>query len=244
MRRREQDQGFTLIEFVVAMSIFVVLLAVAGTAVVSTSSALSTTREVTNLNEEARQALNRMARDIRQASGIVTAVDPDGPAFSASHVVAVRFKADYDGDGCVDGLNSSGTTSGCLAYNASNPEDVTYCFEPSSHQLYIIDDYNVPAASLVSATSTSCSGGQPLLAGNVGAFVVQYRSNNYRYDANADGVTTWGELDAAGPPVGNDNGALDTELSSVDSVVLTLTMSTSGHQQVYRTQVDLRNLSQ
>jgi len=97
----------------------------------------------------------------------------------------------------------------------------------------------------VSASSTSCSGGQPLLAGNVKAFQVAYRSNVYRYDLNpSDGVTTWRELDEAGTPVGNNNGVLDVELPSVDSVVLSATMSIGGKDQSYRTQVDLRNRSQ
>jgi hypothetical protein len=74
---------------------------------------------------------------------------------------------------------------------------------------------------------------------------VSYRSNIYRDDLNpTDGVTTWTELDESGVPDGNNNGVLDVELPNVDSVVLDLTMRLGGHQQPYRTQVDLRNQSQ
>lgn len=240
LRNRNDDSGFTLVELLVAMSLMIVLITVTMTVVKVTSSAVVTSQQQQNLNEEARQAINRMARDIRQAKQIVTAVNPDGAGFNSAGLVAVRFKSDYDGDGCISGTGGTG----CLLYNASNPEDITYCFEPSTDQLYVIDN---SAAGVVPVTmaSTSCSGGQPLLAGNVADFKVSYRSDVYRDDLNpTDGVTTWSELDESGSPDGNVNGLLDDELVNVDSVVLDLTMRLSGRQQLYRTQVGLRNQSQ
>lgn len=239
-RMGRDDTGFTLVEFLVAMVLMMTVIAGSMTVVKVATGAVKVTQQEQNLNEEARQAINRMSRDIRQARGVLTAVNPDGSAFSTSALVAVRFVADYDGDGCVAGVG----TAPCLAYSASNPEDITYCFEPASNQLYIIDN-SATGVTPVTAGSTSCSGGQPLLAGNVYRFKVTYRSNVYRDDLNpTNGVTTWTELDEAGTPDGNLNGALDVELANVDSVVLDLTMRVDGHSQVYRTQVDLRNQSQ
>ena len=236
------EAGFTLIELLVSMIVMFVLLGVTFSAVMASNSAVTTTTQQQGLNEEARQAINRMARDLRQASVIVTAVNPDGPAFSSTGLVAIRLNADFDGDGCIGGI--SATVSPCLPYNAGNPEDITYCFEPSSRQLYVIDN-QASGVTPVTSTTTSCSGGQPLLAGNVQNFKIEYRSNEYRYDLNpSDGVTTWRELDEATPPTGNNNGVLDTELANVDSVVLTATMTFGGKSQAYRTQVDLRNRSQ
>ena len=237
------DDGFTLVELLVAMTIVMILIGVSFTGVLTASSAVKTTSQQQGLNEEARQAINRMARDIRQAKSVVTAVNPDGTGiFDPSQLVALRVQADFDGDTCIGGTGGApGVT--CLSYNASNPEDVTYCYEPTSQQLYVIDN-QAPGVTPITATSTSCAGGQPLLAGNVGAFKVEYRSNDYRYDLNpSDGVTTWRELDEAPPPVGNGNGKLDVELPLIGSVVLDVTMSLGGHQQFYRTQVDLRNRS-
>jgi type II secretory pathway pseudopilin PulG len=241
----ERQAGFTLVEFLISMMVMMVLIAVTMSTVVSSSSAVKTATQVQGLNEEARLAINRMARDVRQASAIVTAVNPDGPSFASSGIVALRLNADYDGDGCVGGVGT-----GCLAYNGGNPEDITYCYEFSSKQLYVIDN-QAAGVTPVTSSSTSCAGGQPLLAGNVESFKVEYRSNQYRYDSTSDtapfqsdGVTTWRELDAASPPIGNGNGALDSvELANVDSVVLDVTMKVSGHAQDYRTQVDLRNRS-
>ena len=235
----DADAGFTLIEMMVAMSLMVVLMLLTIQVVGTTGSAVKLTTDQQGLNEEARQAINRMARDLRQATSVVTAVNPDGPSYSATGVVAVRARADFDGDGCIGGTGGSG----CLVYNASNPEDVTYCFLPAARQLYVIDN-QAPGVTPVSSTSTTCAGGQPLLAGNVQTFLVEYRSNQYRYDTGpTDGVTTWRELDAAGAPVGNDNDALDAELANIDSVVLNVTMKIGSKSQQYRTQVSLRNRS-
>jgi prepilin-type N-terminal cleavage/methylation domain-containing protein len=238
------DEGFTLVEVLVAMIIVFVLLAVTMKVLVSSNDAVQTTSQLQNMNEEARQAINRMARDVRQSVSIVTAVNPDGVLFDPSKIVAVRVKADFDVDGCIGGVALPGTATACLPYNASNPEDITYCFEPTTRQLYVIDNQATPTPTPVSSTSTNCSGGQPLLAGNVSAFKVEYRSNNYRYDLDpTDGVTTWTELDEAGTPAGNSNGLLDQELTDVDSVVFDVTMQIKNHTQFYRTQVDLRNRS-
>lgn len=242
--RPARQDGFTLVEFLVAMVVVVVLMAVTVTAVVNTGDLVSTTSRAADLNEEARQAVNRMARDVRQTSGLVTAVNPDGPAFDASRIVAVRFQADYDGDGCTGGVATTTPAPTCLPYNPANPEDLTYCYQPDTEQLYVIDN-DVASVTPVSVTSTSCSGGQPLLAGNVAAFRIEYRSNQYRHDLNpSDGVTTWRELDAAGPPVGDGNGVLDIELEEIDSLVLDIEMRLEDSRQTYRTQVDLRNRSQ
>lgn len=236
--RRARDEGFTLVEFLVAISVVMVLVAGSMALVISSSEAVATARKSQDLNEEARHAINRMARDLRQATGLVTAVNPDGSGFDGTKLVAVRFTGDFDGDGCIGGAGPGP----CLPYNPSNPEDVTYCFEPVTRQLYVTD--NQSGVTPVSPSSTTCSGGQPLLAGNVSAFRMTYRSSEYLYDRiPTDGVTTWLELDQAGIPVGNANGALDIELAHVNSVVLEVTTSIDGHNQVYRTQVDLRNLS-
>lgn len=239
--RGASEDGFTLIELVVAMSLAMILLAVTFSTVVNSQSVVTTTKQQQDLNAEARQAINRMARDIRQANRVITAVNPDRPSFSATGLVAVRFASDFDGDGCTGGRLVAGGPATCLPYNPSNPEDLTYCYQPGVAQLYVIDN-DAAGVVPVDATATTCSGGQPLLAGNVSGFKVEYRSNQYRYDLNpSDGVTTWRELDEALPPIGNANGLLDLELTNVDSVVLNITMRLGGRSQVYRTQVDLRN---
>jgi Tfp pilus assembly protein PilW len=224
------------------MVLAMVLMAVTMSTVVNSQQVVVTTKQLQDINEEARQALNRMARDVRQAQDVLTAVNPDGSTYDASRLTAVRFASDFDGDGCIGGLSAS-PSAVCLPYNPGNPENITYCFQPGVRQLFVIDN-QAPAVTPVSATSTACAGGQPLLAGNVVAFKVQYRSNQYRHDLTpTDGVTTWREVDAALPPTGDGNGVLDLELRDVDSVVIEVTVELGGRAQSYRTQVDLRNRS-
>jgi type II secretory pathway pseudopilin PulG len=207
------------------------------------TSATATSSEQ-DLNEEARLALNRMARELRQADGLTEVRNPDGTGYDGSAITSVTFTADFNGDDCIDGVASlAGAT--CTAYTASNPETLTYCWDPSAsvRQLYLIP------GSLAGA-SCQVSGALPILAGQVTSFKLSYRSNEYLYDVTgpddeSDGITTWTELDQAGPPVGNDDDALnDPELANVDSVLIELTVSANGkHTQSYTTQVDLRNLS-
>lgn len=237
------DDGFTLVELLVAMVVVVVLMAVTMVAVDSTTDLVRTASRSADLNEQARRALNRMVRDVRQTTQLVTVVNPDGPSFDATRVVALRFRADYDGDGCAGGVQGTDPAVACAAYDPASPEDLTYCYEPASALLHVVDN-QAPSVVPVSAGALTCSGGQPLLAGSVAGFRVEYRSNAYRHDlAPADGVTTWLELDAADPPVGNANGRLDAEVGELDALVLVLTVQRDAGRQTYRTHVDLRNLS-
>jgi len=243
MRRHADDGGFTLIEMLVAMIILSALGTVFLTTVIGAETSAKNTSSEQDLNEEARLALNRMARELRQANAITEVRNPDGGAYSSTAITSVTFTADFDGDGCVDGVVPSPAPSPvpvCNAYSSSNPETLTYCWDPSAsvRQLYLIP-------GTLTGPSCQVSGALPILAGQVTSFKLSYRSNKYLYDTSGDGITTWTELDQAGAPVGNIDGVLNQpELGNVDSVAIELTVSASGqHEQSYATQVDLRNLS-
>ena len=240
--KRGDDTGFTLIEMLVAMIILSALGTVFLTTVLGAETSAKNTSSEQDLNEEARLALNRMARELRQSNVLTSVLNPDGASYSSSAITAVTFTADFNGDGCVDGVAPAGVSPAptCASYDASNPETLTYCWDPSAsvRQLYLI-----PGA--LTGSTCQAAGALPILAGQVTSFKLSYRSNEYLYDADGDGITTWTELDEAGSPVGNNDGALNNpELTNVDSIVIDLTVSANGkHQQAYTTQVDLRNLS-
>lgn len=253
------DAGFTLVELLVALTLSALLGGVVLTVLLGAQDSVRATTAQEDLNAEARTALNRISRDLRQAVPVQTATalipaisavqNPDGAGHVTGAVTSLTFQADFTGDGCIAGVASQplpGALPGTScdpppAVDPANPETVTYCWGGSADpHVYLV------AGQVKPGTCTPASGSvvTPLLSGQITAFELFYRSNRYRYDSDGDGVTTWSELDAAGPPVGNTDGVLDgPELSQVNSVVLALTVSDgAGHAQSYRTQVDLRNV--
>lgn len=240
-RKLRHDRGFTLVELLIAGMLIVIVGGMLATLTASVAQSTSSTRAAHNLNEEARNAINRMSRELRQASLVTYAVNPDGPAHVQSALTAVSFEADFNGDGCA-GNGCSGTDQ------ATNPESLTYCSNPGdpdvSRRAYL---WLIPVGVTSAPTTCDIAGAQPILAGQVKTFELEYRSHLYRFDTSGDGITTWRELDSAPPPVGEGasaDGDINTHaLLNVNSVVLRLTMKQTGRTQVYTTQVDLRNRS-
>lgn len=237
-RLRRDDGGFSLVEVLVGAVMVGILATLSITMLSSVQRSTAVTQAEIDGVEEARLALNRMSRELRQAQRIVRVINPDGAAYDPDALTAVVFEADFDDDGCIDGSNAAATTAGCLPDDPSDPELLSYCHQPASAtnvepQLFVI-------RGGLAAGSTTCTGGEPILAEDVARFTIEYRSNVYRYDlAPADGVTTWTELDAAPAPTGNGNGVLDVELAAVTTTTLTLELQNPGLE--LRTQVALRN---
>lgn len=230
---RAADGGFTLIELLVGTLLFAVLSTVLLSTVNSASNALSVTKGTVGLNEEARLTINRMSRELREARSIdavgFTACGGSAPLACPTGVTgtvptSVTFEDDFNGNGVIDS-------------STSDPEVLTYCWDYTRKRILLTP--HLP-------TSSDCSDPDalPVLTTDVESFVLDFRSSLWQYDTNADGVTTWQELDAAPSTagVGNGNGVLDTvELRNVDSVVITMTVFKGSRRQVYRTQINLRN---
>ena len=234
------DAGMTLIELLVASTLLLVLMAVSFTTLLGVKDGAARTRTQHDLNEEGRNALNRMVREIRQASDFTYAVNPDGPGYDPTALTAISLRADFNGDGC------AGNAPACFTNNATNPESLTYCFDPqgtATNKTYL---WLIPVGLTAAPANCQLAGSLPILAGNVGLFSVEYQSNEYRFDDEAPfGVTTWRELDDAAPPTGDaagSDGNINTSaINGVNSVVLTLKMKAGKFNQSYTTQVDVRN---
>ena len=228
--RLGDDSGLTLIELLIASLILLALLGSMFAAVVASTKGSQAAKISNDSNEEARIMLTRMVRELREAKQIVSVTNPGATGvatptcdtFNAANPVAITFDVDFSGDGTIQA-------------NAADPEELTYSYDPSTHRV------------VESAAGQS----YPVLAGNVQSFKLTYTSRLQQYDGlcdgSADGVVYWSDLDkATADNVGNNNGQLDQELSSIDSVTVELTMQPPGSsaQQTYRTQVDLRNAAE
>lgn len=203
----------SIVEVLVAMGLFSLLGTLLLGLSLSTSRVTSDTRELANANEESRLSMERLVRELRQASTLTAVELPP-----ASSTTALTFWTDFNGNGVQD-------------LNAADPEVLTYRWNPATSRLTL-------TANDASGTAVT----RPVMAANVTGFSLGLRSSKWQYDADANGITTWQELDAAGLPVGNANGLPDgPELAHVDLVSITMTVTDAGHVQSYSTQVDLRN---
>lgn len=217
-RRDGADAGFSLVELLVGMG----LLSVLGATLLSMALSLqkSTTDATRNadLLHETQLAMERIVRELRQAGTIDEVELPSSP----TDPTAITFFADFDNDGLRD-------------LDASDPEVLTYRFQPGTGQVTLTVD-DADGSSITT----------PILATQVTEFDLDLRSSLWQYDRSVprDGVVTWAELDAT-PGVGNQNGIADApELTRIDSVVLTVSVADGARNQTYRTQVDFRNRNQ
>lgn len=208
------EGGFTLVELLVASTLFLLIASLMFTIVGVGARTMKNAKLYNDLNEEARVVINRMSRELREAKHITAVTNPGGTGFSATSNSSFTFEVDFNG---VNGIEPT----------AADPERLTYQYNYAARKLELVVD----------------GVEYPVLAANVTAFKLEYTSSAaYKYDSNQDGTTTWMELDAdATGTVGNGNGLLDMELTQIDSVTISLTVLTAPHQQEYRTTIDMRN---
>jgi prepilin-type N-terminal cleavage/methylation domain-containing protein len=226
-RIKRDDSGMTLIELLVAMILMGLVGTIVFTSVLATQRAAESSRQVNDLNEEARLVLNRMSRELREARRITAVINPMGPGYSATSDSSITFEVDFNGNDTIEPT-------------AADPEVLTYFYDVSAQQLQL----RAAGAAL------------PVLAANVASFQVNFTSRKYVYDGTTtasggvcgtvtgtkDGVVNWQEVDGNSALLyGNCNAVLDSELTVIDSVFVSLKVLYGSKQQQYQTQVDLRN---
>ena len=243
------EDGFTLVELLVAISIFLVLSAAVFSMLSSTVKTVNDVRSITNLTEEARLATERITRELRQAgcqgkleiTGLepcdtlplpgrsTSAIQNAHLPVSATDYTSLTLGVDFNGDHVLDG-------------DAVDPEIFTYRFNPGSGQLTLTS--NDPSGTAVT---------RPILAANVTALTLTFTSSLWAYDTSAPstsapetsgyGITDWTEIDASS--VGNKNHIFDSgEFSKIDAVGVTIQLLDGARTQTYTTRVDLRNQNQ
>lgn len=198
------------------MFLFIILIVILMSGIVSISKATDTSKRLTNVNEQARVAVERMSRELRQAQAIRSVVLPTSPGGD----VEATFEVDFNGNQTIDEFGA-------------DPEVLTYRYEAANERLTLTA--NDEAGNTVT---------RPILSEEVTAFSYDFVSSLWQHDTDKNGTTSWTELDAIAG-IGNQNGVLDApELTKIDLVVITVTLMDGPHKQTYQTKVGLRNQAQ
>lgn len=217
LRRRlhtRRDEGFTLVEMIIAMTLFGVILSVALTVVSAARESSDTVRQVNDLNSEARQALNRISRELRQAVAVESVLGTDGAA-------GLTFDVDFNGNGTIDS-------------STADPERLSYRW--TNNNIYL------SAADVSGTTVTQPILSGHVTSFRLEYFSSRYWFDCNGDGTTTWEELDHGSCRPASTPVGNSNSQLDVgELPYIDSVRLTLSVLDGARKQDYRTQIDLRN---
>lgn len=86
------DKGFTIVEVLVVISIFVLVLGIIYGSYSLSQKAYRDIEATTEINQNARVILERMTREIRQAKEIVTELSDEEPEESVSPELGIMFE--------------------------------------------------------------------------------------------------------------------------------------------------------
>ena len=217
--RRDED-GFTIVEVLIAMFLFSVLSIGFYSVMRSSVSGSSDASNIAKSAEEARLGFNRMIRDTRETTQLVVADDD-----------SYRIWIDFDRDELVD---------------PSDLEYLEYSFDGDSIILTALTASSDP--DLLSGTEATLTGTDPeTLASNLETIngtepVFSYSSNYLTHDiAPADGEVTETELDTA-TGVGNSDGILNgLELDFISEVNYGFVVSVEDSERTFFGEATIRN---
>lgn len=119
-RSTAPDAGFTLIEVLVGMMLFSLLGTLLIGIGISTSRSGDDVEARATVGEEARLGMERLTRELRQASAVAAVTLPQAPGDQTRLTVYVNL----DGNGCI-------ATSG----PAVSVEKITYTYDPGTDEL-------------------------------------------------------------------------------------------------------------
>ncbi len=241
MRPNTRDDGFTLIETLVAITLFSILSVGFYQVMFSGVRGSDTANDVARISQEARIGFNRMIRDAREAGG---------------HC--------FSGAAPTCGLVTATPTSYSIEVDFDNDRVVDYAADEYLLYEFVAGDRTITITSL-NADGTVRSGPDVLVAGvsqiDANTPVFNYSSNHLEWDwkdwsttppgTSADGVTSWQEIDD--PPsgvngVGDRDGALDDlgdnnprEVFFLSEVSYSFRVSSGSRDTLFYGQAALRN---
>jgi type II secretory pathway pseudopilin PulG len=209
-----REDGFTIIEALVALMVFAAVSAGIFGVMISSTRGSETARRVAGVSESARLGVNRMVRDTREG----TAID-----WVATDLNSFEVHVDFDGNGVITPLPATNSIG--------DVEELTYAFDPSSKTLRLNGEILVKGVECARDSGGAC----------VPAF--SFGSNRLEFDTDKNGVTSWQELDAAPATygVGNGNAQLDFELALVSNVAFALRVQDGAVRRDFYAEAQLRN---
>lgn len=220
MRMNEQN-GFTLVELLVALGLFSVLSIGFYQVLFSGVRGSETTRSVVRISEEARLAFNRMIRDTREATRFACVGPSAGDCIDED---SFSVNIDFNGDGLFLNSGEPGAVSG-------DYERVTFAFDSDAGTITLNGEV------LIDGVEQIPGGGGPRP-------IFDYSSNLLQYDTSpADGTATWEEIDASTDPgVGNQDGAInEAELQYLTSVSFAFQVREEDRVSEFFAEAQLRN---
>lgn len=186
-------KGFTIVELMIALLIAGIVMGSLGSLYVSYQKQQTLQEEVTEMQQEARVALEIVAREIRHAGHDTTQANTAGAGFVVATPFRLQFTMDL-GDG------AGGDPDGDVA---DANEDVTYSFAAAGDA----DDDGIADAG-AAAFSRNTGGGLQDISTNIHAIAFAYaydNNNDGMLELNAitneviwaipDGVGNWTDLD-------------------------------------------------
>jgi prepilin-type N-terminal cleavage/methylation domain-containing protein len=220
---RHEEEGFSLVEVLVAIFLFSVLSVGFYQVMFSAVRGSSDTADIAEVAEEARLGFNRMIRDTREATDLISATD-----------TSYRIWTDFDRDGLVD---------------QADFEYMQYSYDSATRRL-TLTALTAPAAgnpNLITGSETAIAGtSAETLSGHIRLVgtrpVFSYVSNFLQYDTSpANGEVSSTELDTASG-LGNNNGVIDgLELDYVSDVNYAFEVSVGGDARTFYGQAQIRN---
>lgn len=119
-RRRSDERGYTLVEFAVSMSVFLIFMSIATPFMFTQLQGALETQERVEFTQNARSAIRLMTRELRQASVLLDSAEkPSGKT-------EISFGVDFDGDGVINSYID----------NNRPLEEITYYKPPNDDVLY------------------------------------------------------------------------------------------------------------
>jgi type II secretory pathway pseudopilin PulG len=165
------------------------------------------------------RSIANISEETRLGFGRMVRDTREGDVLTEATATSFRVKVNFDGDSVYETPNGNG-----------DDEILTFSYDSTARTISVNGNLLM-------------SGVQPI----PGRDLFSYSSNNFEYDWDSDGTTTWQELDAAASRgvtgVGSDppNGLLDAEIPHLTTVHFAIRVSDSGRSEDFTSSAQMRN---